>query len=186
MGLLDWYANFDFSSTQVRWSDRPFAQRPPLGAARGYPPPPLVIEGIGEGARNIGAKAFAVAYRAGTVELELVPQGTLIERIRCGGAGIGGSEPSVPSASGASVSPLSTGVCAARSPLGAVSTYSSRGRVGSAETRSATVLFDGLATRSVKLPLVPKPAVAAQCAYTSTSLVSSPVTRSTPWPTVAL
>ena len=60
MGLLDWYANFDFSSTQVRWSDRPFAQRPPLGAARGYPPPPLVIEGIGEGARNIGAKAFAI------------------------------------------------------------------------------------------------------------------------------
>ncbi|CAL9391979.1 3-oxoacid CoA-transferase subunit A [Streptomyces sp. enrichment culture] len=33
---------------------------------------------------------FDAAYRAGTVELELVPQGTLAERIRAGGAGIGG------------------------------------------------------------------------------------------------
>jgi 3-oxoadipate CoA-transferase alpha subunit len=31
---------------------------------------------------------FAVAYRAGQIELELVPQGTLAERIRAGGAGI--------------------------------------------------------------------------------------------------
>lgn len=37
-----------------------------------------------------GAKSFAEQYRAGTVELELVPQGTLVERIRCGGAGLGG------------------------------------------------------------------------------------------------
>jgi len=36
------------------------------------------------------AAVFSEQYRAGTVELELVPQGTLIERIRCGGAGIGG------------------------------------------------------------------------------------------------
>jgi 3-oxoadipate CoA-transferase, alpha subunit len=33
---------------------------------------------------------FDKAYRAGEVELELVPQGTLAERIRAAGAGIGG------------------------------------------------------------------------------------------------
>ncbi|MFJ9665424.1 3-oxoacid CoA-transferase subunit A [Streptomyces sp. SID8111] len=33
---------------------------------------------------------FDAAYRAGTIALELVPQGTLAERIRAGGAGIGG------------------------------------------------------------------------------------------------
>ena len=32
--------------------------------------------------------AFERAYREGTVELELVPQGTLVERIRAAGAGI--------------------------------------------------------------------------------------------------
>lgn len=37
-----------------------------------------------------GARAFAAQYRAGEVELELVPQGTLVERIRAGGAGLGG------------------------------------------------------------------------------------------------
>lgn len=36
------------------------------------------------------AKAFAQRYRSGECELELVPQGTLIERIRCAGAGLGG------------------------------------------------------------------------------------------------
>lgn len=36
------------------------------------------------------AVAFAEQYRAGAVELELVPQGTLVERIRAGGAGLGG------------------------------------------------------------------------------------------------
>lgn len=36
------------------------------------------------------AAAFADQYRAGTVELELVPQGTLVERIRAAGAGLGG------------------------------------------------------------------------------------------------
>ncbi|SFN83326.1 3-oxoadipate CoA-transferase alpha subunit [Bradyrhizobium sp. Rc3b] len=36
------------------------------------------------------AQQFAEQYRAGTVELELVPQGTLVERIRAGGAGLGG------------------------------------------------------------------------------------------------
>lgn len=36
------------------------------------------------------AKVFSERYRQGKVELELVPQGTLIERIRCGGAGLGG------------------------------------------------------------------------------------------------
>ncbi len=34
--------------------------------------------------------AFDDLYRAGDIELELVPQGTLAERIRAGGAGIGG------------------------------------------------------------------------------------------------
>jgi 3-oxoadipate CoA-transferase, alpha subunit len=33
---------------------------------------------------------FDAAYRAGTIELELVPQGNLAERIRAGGAGLGG------------------------------------------------------------------------------------------------
>jgi 3-oxoadipate CoA-transferase alpha subunit len=33
--------------------------------------------------------AFERLYRAGAIELELVPQGTLVERIRAGGAGIG-------------------------------------------------------------------------------------------------
>jgi 3-oxoadipate CoA-transferase alpha subunit len=33
---------------------------------------------------------FDTAYRAGEIELELVPQGTLAERIRAAGAGIGG------------------------------------------------------------------------------------------------
>lgn len=33
---------------------------------------------------------FETQYRNGEVELELVPQGTLIERIRAGGAGLGG------------------------------------------------------------------------------------------------
>lgn len=33
---------------------------------------------------------FEAQYRAGEAELELVPQGTLIERLRAGGAGLGG------------------------------------------------------------------------------------------------
>ena len=37
--------------------------------------------------------AFDDLYRAGKIELELVPQGTLAERIRAGGAGIGGFYP---------------------------------------------------------------------------------------------
>lgn len=42
--------------------------------------------------RASGARSsrFEAQYRAGEVELELVPQGTLAERIRAGGAGIGG------------------------------------------------------------------------------------------------
>jgi 3-oxoadipate CoA-transferase alpha subunit len=39
--------------------------------------------------RQPGSNAFDDLYRAGTLELELVPQGTLAERIRAGGAGIG-------------------------------------------------------------------------------------------------
>jgi 3-oxoadipate CoA-transferase alpha subunit len=37
-----------------------------------------------------GATAFRDAYRDKRIELELVPQGTLVERIRCAGAGLGG------------------------------------------------------------------------------------------------
>lgn len=36
------------------------------------------------------SKDFTAQYRAGAVEMELVPQGTLVERIRAGGAGLGG------------------------------------------------------------------------------------------------
>ncbi|MES2186603.1 MAG: 3-oxoacid CoA-transferase subunit A [Pseudomonadota bacterium] len=39
--------------------------------------------------RQPGSNAFDDLYRAGTLQLELVPQGTLAERIRAGGAGIG-------------------------------------------------------------------------------------------------
>jgi 3-oxoadipate CoA-transferase, alpha subunit len=38
----------------------------------------------------IGRTVFEDLYRAGKIELELVPQGTLAERIRAGAAGIGG------------------------------------------------------------------------------------------------
>ena len=40
--------------------------------------------------RQPGSNAFDDLYRAGKLELELVPQGTLAERIRAAGAGIGG------------------------------------------------------------------------------------------------
>ena len=39
--------------------------------------------------RQVDSWHFDRAYRAGTIELELVPQGTLAERIRAAGAGIG-------------------------------------------------------------------------------------------------
>lgn len=39
--------------------------------------------------RQAGSHHFDALYRAGQVELELVPQGTLVERIRAAGAGIG-------------------------------------------------------------------------------------------------
>jgi 3-oxoadipate CoA-transferase alpha subunit len=38
--------------------------------------------------RSVGSVAFEQRYRAGETELELVPQGTLAERIRAGGAGV--------------------------------------------------------------------------------------------------
>src|SRR5690606_30914676 len=38
--------------------------------------------------RSSDPKAFTDKYLAGEIELELVPQGTLAERIRAGGAGI--------------------------------------------------------------------------------------------------
>jgi len=38
--------------------------------------------------RSSHSKVFPELYRAGEIELEIVPQGTLAERIRCGGAGI--------------------------------------------------------------------------------------------------
>lgn len=39
--------------------------------------------------KTSGSTVFEELYRAGKIELELVPQGTLAERIRAGGAGIG-------------------------------------------------------------------------------------------------
>src|SRR6202022_1512858 len=39
--------------------------------------------------RSPTASAFRASYLQGSVALELVPQGTLAERIRAGGAGIG-------------------------------------------------------------------------------------------------
>lgn len=38
--------------------------------------------------RTVGSKVFPELYRSGKIELELVPQGTLAERIRSGGAGV--------------------------------------------------------------------------------------------------
>lgn len=40
--------------------------------------------------RSAGSIWFEELYRAGKIELELVPQGTLSERMRAGGAGLGG------------------------------------------------------------------------------------------------
>ena len=40
--------------------------------------------------RQVDSQVFDGLYRAGKLELELVPQGTLAERIRAGGAGIAG------------------------------------------------------------------------------------------------
>ena len=40
--------------------------------------------------RSTDPHVFEAAYKAGAIELELVPQGTLSERIRAAGAGIGG------------------------------------------------------------------------------------------------
>ena len=39
--------------------------------------------------RSDDPRAFDKAYRAGSIELELVPQGTLSERMRCAAAGLG-------------------------------------------------------------------------------------------------
>ncbi len=38
--------------------------------------------------KTVNSTVFTDIYRKGEIELELVPQGTLAERIRCGGAGI--------------------------------------------------------------------------------------------------
>jgi 3-oxoadipate CoA-transferase alpha subunit len=40
--------------------------------------------------RSRGSVVFEELYRSGRIELELVPQGTLVERLRAGGSGIGG------------------------------------------------------------------------------------------------
>jgi 3-oxoadipate CoA-transferase alpha subunit len=40
--------------------------------------------------RQVDSQVFDAAYRAGRIELEVVPQGNLAERIRAAGAGIGG------------------------------------------------------------------------------------------------
>ncbi|MFM8783723.1 MAG: 3-oxoacid CoA-transferase subunit A [Phycisphaerales bacterium] len=54
--------------------------------------------------RTAGSTVFPDLYRAGKVEIELVPQGTLAERIRAGGAGI--AAVSTPTAAG---TPLAAG-----------------------------------------------------------------------------
>lgn len=48
----------------------------------------LVAKMICSFPRSADARVFSERYQAGEIELELVPQGTLAERIRCGGAGI--------------------------------------------------------------------------------------------------
>lgn len=40
--------------------------------------------------RFVGGMAFAAAYKSGEVALEVVPQGTISERLRAGAAGLGG------------------------------------------------------------------------------------------------
>jgi 3-oxoadipate CoA-transferase, alpha subunit len=40
--------------------------------------------------RQVDSQVFDALYRSGEIDLELVPQGNLAERIRAGGAGIGG------------------------------------------------------------------------------------------------
>lgn len=40
--------------------------------------------------RSDDPRVFEEAYKSGRIELELVPQGTLSERMRCAGAGLGG------------------------------------------------------------------------------------------------
>jgi 3-oxoadipate CoA-transferase alpha subunit len=45
--------------------------------------------------KTAGSTVFPDLYRAGKIELELVPQGTLAERIRAGGAGIVGQRDAV-------------------------------------------------------------------------------------------
>jgi 3-oxoadipate CoA-transferase alpha subunit len=40
--------------------------------------------------RSAGSVVFEELYREGRIELELVPQGTLSERMRCAAAGLGG------------------------------------------------------------------------------------------------
>jgi len=48
----------------------------------------LVAKMICSFPRTAGSTVFSDKYRDGDIELELVPQGTLAERIRCGGAGV--------------------------------------------------------------------------------------------------
>ena len=60
LGLLEWYGSFDFSRVQICWDkEQPFAPRPPLAAARGYSPPPLVVGGFDN--KNVALKAFGAA-----------------------------------------------------------------------------------------------------------------------------
>ena len=48
----------------------------------------MVVKMVCSFPRSSDPKAFTERYLAGTIELELVPQGTLAERIRAGGTGI--------------------------------------------------------------------------------------------------
>ena len=51
---------------------------------------PRLVRGTAATTGTDVAPVFDQLYEAGKIELELVPQGTLAERIRAGGAGIGG------------------------------------------------------------------------------------------------
>jgi len=65
LGFLDHYGNhFDPTRVTVRWGSDPFAYRPPLAAAKGYPPPPLSCEGLDPASRNVrGSRPTAQAPR---------------------------------------------------------------------------------------------------------------------------
>ena len=67
--------------------------------------------------RPVNSETFLAAYRAGQIELECMPQGTLAERLRAAGAGLGPGAAAPPA--DALRSPLSASPAADRRPAGA-------------------------------------------------------------------